>query len=177
MTTRFSVRPVAITDVDAILMFERANRAFFERWVPPRPTSYFDHDALRAALRDLIDDKDGWYGLIMQADGIVIGRINLSFVRRNRTLVVEVGYRVGQDSEGRGAASFAVRSAVEWASAQGRFGAMEAYALRENAASVRVLEKAGFEPVMGMRRSDVLNGRPVDLQLHRRRLQGRLACP
>jgi RimJ/RimL family protein N-acetyltransferase len=57
---------------------------------------------------------------------------------------VEIGFSLVPDRRGRGYAGEAVRALVPWALRQPGVGAVDAHCDRQNAASVRVLERAGF---------------------------------
>ena len=78
----------------------------------------------------------------------------------------EIGYWVGEALWGRGIATAAVRGFSEWALAA--FGLTRLYALpyARNAASVRVLEKAGYTFEGRLRRSAVRDGEVLDQLLY-----------
>jgi RimJ/RimL family protein N-acetyltransferase len=59
----------------------------------------------------------------------------------------ELGYWIGVPHWGRGYATAAIALAMEFAFGELGLGEVHAYPLRENAASLRVLEKAGFHMV------------------------------
>ena len=79
MTATLGLCPVTRDDLDAILAFETRNRAYFERWVPPRGAAFFDPDHQAEALQGLMDDPMGRYCLIRNASGDLLGRLNLAF--------------------------------------------------------------------------------------------------
>lgn len=80
-----------------------------------------------------------------------------------------IGYRVGEAVQAKGVASAASAEMVDWAKGTG-IAFVEAHAVREIAASVRVLDKAGFTMMAGDTECTSLNGRSVTLQLFRKRL-------
>ena len=61
--------------------------------------------------------------------------------------MVEIGYGMKPEFEGRGLMTEAVRAMCRWASVQEGVSCVEAETDPGNAASQRVLEKAGFEPL------------------------------
>jgi RimJ/RimL family protein N-acetyltransferase len=83
------------------------------------------------------------------SDGTVIGQAGLADFKRDMQPsiegVPELGYMFTAEAHGQGFASEAVAAALDWADAV--LGAREVVAivLPDNAASIRVLEKAGFE--------------------------------
>lgn len=131
--------PLCVADAPALLRFELENRAFFEAWVPPRPPGFYDETRFSDRLKALIDDPDGASFLIRE-DHWILGRVNLGFAGA----CVEIGYRMGQNAQGRGVATRAVTQALDWA--RPRASRAEAEVRRSNPASRRVLEKAGFAP-------------------------------
>jgi ribosomal-protein-alanine N-acetyltransferase len=129
----------------ALLAFELANRAYFAASISDRGDDFYEHFAARHS--ELLTKQEagvGAYYLLVAEDGSVAGRFNLSFVEDG---AAELGYRVGQDFAGRGAATAAVREICELAAARYGLRTLKAATSRENVASAKVLIKAGFAPV------------------------------
>ena len=74
----------------------------------------------------------------------------------------EIGYWVGEACWGRGFATRAVRAVTEWAFTEYKLTRVFALVFSHNAASIRVLEKAGFEPEGTLRRSAIKGGVILD---------------
>jgi ribosomal-protein-alanine N-acetyltransferase len=81
--------------------------------------------------------------LLVAEDGSVLGRFNLYDVKDG---TAELGYRVAQDVAGRGVATATVRELCRLAARHG-LRTLRAATSRANAASRKVLAKAGFVPV------------------------------
>jgi [ribosomal protein S5]-alanine N-acetyltransferase len=128
----------------AVLAFELANRAYFAASISDRGDEFFDHFAERhaALLAEQAAGIGAFYVLVAE-DGSVLGRFNLVFTADG---TAELGYRVAQHIAGRGVATATVRELCQLA--PGRYGlrTLRAAASRENAASQKVLAKAGFVP-------------------------------
>jgi ribosomal-protein-alanine N-acetyltransferase len=139
--------PPAHADLDALLAFELANREFFEATINARPSDYYSREgvarAIDAAIGDAANDR-GYQFLVKSGAGALLGRVNLTGVRRQHYHSGVLGYRIGEDACGRGHASEAVRRLLEIAF--GRLGLMriEAGARIDNLGSIRVLERNGF---------------------------------
>jgi len=88
-------------------------------------------------------DGSGSFYVLAADDGSVLGRFNLNFAGDG---TAELGYRVAQHAAGRGLATAAVRELCQLAAARHGLRTLRAAAGRENAASRRVLAKAGFTP-------------------------------
>ena len=96
------------------------------------------------------------------SDEEAVGGLSLSLQRGVRSKAAEIGYWVGEPYWGRGIATLAVRSFVEYAFE--RFGLMRVAAnvFADNPRSVRVLEKSGFVYEGRLRKSVVKDGRVQD---------------
>ena len=80
----------------------------------------------------------------------------------------EIGYWLGEPFWGRGIASRAVSTLVDWGFDNFSLLRIFAHVFGENPGSMRVLEKAGFECEAVMRRAIVKNGRVMDQKLYAR---------
>ena len=129
----------------AVLAFERANRAYFAAFISDRGDEFFDQFTERhAALLAEQEAGLGAFYVLVAEDGSVLGRFNLVFAGDG---TAELGYRVAQHVAGRGVATAAVRELCRLASAEYGLRTLRAATSHENAASQKVLTKAGFVPV------------------------------
>ena len=168
--SHLAIRPVVAGDVDALLAFELEHRAYFERWVNARDPRFYSEqgvaDAIAAAEAARAADRAFQY-LVVEGDRIV-GRVNLTAVRRAPFECADLGYRIGEHDGGRGIASSAVAMCL--AAAFGTHGLLriEATARPENPGSIRVLERNGFRQFGHSRRSFELGGQWFDRLLFER---------
>jgi ribosomal-protein-alanine N-acetyltransferase len=128
----------------AVLAFELANRTYFAASISDRGDEFFDqfterHSALLAEQEAGI----GAFHVLVAEDGSVLGRFNLIFAEDG---TAKLGYRVAQCVAGRGVATAAVRELCQLAAARYGLRTLRAATSRENAASQKVLAKAGFVP-------------------------------
>lgn len=122
--------------------FERVNRAFFAARVGDRGDEYFEHfDDLLASRAQENREGTSLYFVIVDAEGEVLGRVNLSDV--DRPDLTELGFRVAEHAQGRGLATMGVTDALEIAAARG-VKTVKARASVANGGSRRVLERCGF---------------------------------
>ena len=129
----------------AVLAFELANRVYFAASVSDRGDEFFDrfteqHSAMLAEQEAGI----GAFYVLVAEDGSVLGRFNLY---RFEDGTAELGYRVAQHVAGHGVATATVRELCGLAAAQYGLRTLKAATPRENAASQKVLARAGFIPV------------------------------
>ena len=128
----------------AVLAFELANRAYFAASISDRGDAYFEEftDRYNALLAEQESGVCAFYVLVAE-DGSVLGRFNLVDIEDH---TAELGYRVAQHVAGRGVATATVRELCRLAAAQHGLRTLQAATARQNAASQKVLTKAGFVP-------------------------------
>ena len=129
-----------------VYSFEKENREYFERNLPPRPANYFDSDGFKEITKELLteqDNHDAYMHLIRDSQGVMIGRINLSVLESDRN-TAELGYRIGGNVANLGYASEAVKLVLDKAFTTYGFNRIIAGTATGNLASQRVLLKNGF---------------------------------
>ncbi len=129
----------------AVLAFELENRSYFAASIPDRGDDFFDQftDRFNASLAEQEDGVCAFYVLVAE-DGSVLGRFNLYDLEDG---TARLGYRVAERVAGRGVATAAVRELCRTASATHGLRTLLAATSHDNAASRKVLAKAGFVPV------------------------------
>ena len=140
-----------------VLAFEQVNRAYFALSITDRGDEFYEQfsERHRASLAEQ-DAGVCAFHVLLDGDGTVVGRFNLYEVVDG---TAEVGYRVAQEVAGRGVATSTLRKLCRLASEEYGSGTLTAKTSRENVASQRVLEKAGFVSVG----STDVGGRPGTL--------------
>ncbi|WP_077191231.1 GNAT family N-acetyltransferase [Streptomyces lydicus] len=129
----------------AVLAFELANRAYFAASISDRGDDFFDQftDRYNALLAEQQAGICAFYVLIAE-DGSVLGRFNLYDVEDG---TARLGYRVAERVAGRGVATATIRELCRMAMAMHGLRTLRAATSHDNAASQKVLVKAGFVPV------------------------------
>ncbi|MEU1485845.1 GNAT family N-acetyltransferase [Streptomyces sp. NPDC005752] len=129
----------------AVLAFELANRTYFASSVSDRGDDFFDRFADRYSA--LLDEQESgvcaFYVLVAE-DGSVLGRFNLYDLEDG---TARLGYRVAERVTGRGVATATIRELCWMAAATHGLRTLRAAAAHDNAASGKVLTRAGFVPV------------------------------
>ena len=129
-----------------VYSFEKENREYFERNLPPRPGNYFDSEGFKEIAREMLTEqtnRDVYMHLIRDAQGVMVGRINLS-VLGNDQKIAELGYRIGENYTNLGYASEAVRLVLDKAFNNYGLNRIIAGTATDSLASKRVLLKNGF---------------------------------
>jgi ribosomal-protein-alanine N-acetyltransferase len=140
------IRPIEVADAPALLELRARNRAFLEPWEPLRDTRWLTLAAQEEALAAAVRERDAGRSLpfAILDDGVLAGGVNLNALVRGVFDNAYLGYWVDEARGGRGVATEAVRLAVEHAFRAAGLHRVQAAVIPRNAASLRVLEKAGF---------------------------------
>ncbi|UVW27693.1 GNAT family N-acetyltransferase [Massilia sp. H6] len=148
--------PPTHADAAALLAFELDNRRFFEATINARPAGYYGLDGVQAsissAMADAMVDR-GYQYLLKDDNGTILGRANLSAVKRAHFHSAVLGYRIAESACGKGCASEAVRQLLGIAFGKLRLARIEADCRIDNLASARVLLRNGFVQFGHSRRS------------------------
>ncbi|SFP41709.1 ribosomal-protein-alanine N-acetyltransferase [Amycolatopsis arida] len=144
-----ALRPVRLRDAGAWSRIRLRDRAYLEEWEPNGPGSWEERNGRLAwvsqwsALRTLAR-RGQCLPFAITVDGEFAGQITLSNVVRGALRSAWVGYWVSATLSGRGVATAAVALAVDHTFGAASLHRLEATVRPENAASLRVLAKAGF---------------------------------
>ena len=161
MSVRVRLRPLRVIDAPALA--DEANDAAVARTL----RDYFPHpysvdDALRFIER-AAEGGEPVTQFVIEADGHLAGIMGAfvgeDVMRRN----AEIGYWLGRRWWGRGIATAAVRLIVAYAFGTLHVDRVYAEVFGNNAASVRVLEKAGFAEEYRLPAVIVKDGEVLDL--------------
>ncbi|MGA5205319.1 GNAT family N-acetyltransferase [Streptomyces variegatus] len=142
-----TLEPLRADHADALLAFERENRAYFARTVPDRGDAYFTPEGFAERHRALLDEQHARvcrFHVVLGEDGELIGRVNLMDLVDGSA---ELGYRVGEQAAGRGVATAAVAQVCRLAAADYGLTSLTAVTTLANPASMRVLARNGFTRV------------------------------
>jgi ribosomal-protein-alanine N-acetyltransferase len=138
------LQPLHACHAPAVLAFELANRAYFAASISDRGDEFFEWFADRhSALLAEQEAGVGAYYVLVAEDGSVLGRFNLFFAGDG---TANLGYRVAQHAAGRGVATATVQELCRLAAARHGLRTLRAATSHQNAASTKVLTKAGFVP-------------------------------
>lgn len=136
------LQPLAPAHEAAVLAFELVNRHYFAASVSDRGDDFFaDYPQRHRELLRLQEAGEAAFYVVFGDRGDVRGRFNLNAISGD---VAEVGYRVAQESAGRGLATTGLRELARLAASRHGVRTLRASVSTANAASATVLRKAGF---------------------------------
>ncbi|MCP4323315.1 MAG: GNAT family N-acetyltransferase [Alteromonadales bacterium] len=130
----------------ALHHFELKNLRWFESYLPPRPNSYETFEGFSKATDLLLEEQaNGECSLyIATSKNKVVLRANITNIHGS---LGSVGYRVCGSNIGKGLATKALCSLVRIAEDDLGLKQLSAMTTTNNLASIRVLEKLGFDQV------------------------------
>jgi ribosomal-protein-alanine N-acetyltransferase len=167
---RVFLRAPAMSDFAAWASLRAESRAFLMPWEPLWPVDDLTRSAFKRRLRRYqreIRESTGYPFLVFTADGRqLVGGLTLSHVVRGVTQSCSLGYWMGAPYAGQGLMTAAVRAVIPFVFDTLRLHRLEAACLPHNAASIRLLEKAGFSREGYARRYLCIEGRWQDHLLY-----------
>ena len=156
------LRPPHMGDYAAWAELRALSRDHLTPWEPQWTRDELSRDAFRRRVRhyqrELREDLGYAFFLFRDLDDRLLGGITLSNVRRGVTQAAAVGYWIGKPFAGRGLMTKAVSGVVRFAFDELKLHRLEAACMPSNAASIRVLEKNGFQREGLARRYLKING-------------------
>lgn len=149
LTGTVRIRVLRRSDAERLSAAYRRNREHLAPWEPVRAEEFFtaagQAASIDAKLALFISGSDVPWVLL---DGdVAIGVMNVSGIVRGPFLSGHLGYWVDKDVTGRGIGSAAVEFAVEAARDELGLHRLQAATLPHNAASQKILKRAGFEEI------------------------------
>ena len=145
---RLLLRSPQRQDFAAWRELRQKSRSFLQPWEPAWPADDLTQAAFNLRIKRYtleIDRGEAYPFFIFAAtDSALLGGLNLSNVRRGAASMATLGYWMGQAHAGQGIMSEAVQMIVPFAAERLNLRRLEAACLPENAASLRLLEKAQF---------------------------------
>ncbi|WP_428772389.1 ribosomal protein S5-alanine N-acetyltransferase [Vibrio sp.] len=149
VTDEFTVRTAEITDAEKIVSYFKQNRNYLKPWEPKRDEMFFTIEGWQQRLFKLSELHQhglGYYLIIVDRQSQdVLGTISFSQISRFPFHACSVGYSLGEQAQGRGIMTQALRLAVDYMfTIQNMHRIMASYMPR-NQRSEAVLQRLGFQ--------------------------------
>lgn len=142
------LRPPVMRDYSAWAQLRAQSRAYLTVWEPQWARDELSRASFRRRLRqyqwEAREDQGYAYFVVHKAEGTLLGSVTLSNVRRGVSQTASVGYWIGLPHANKGYMTDAVRGVAGHAFRNLGMHRLEAACMPANAASARVLMKAGF---------------------------------
>ncbi|MBN9017457.1 MAG: GNAT family N-acetyltransferase [Rhizobiales bacterium] len=147
-TERVILRAPGMADYQAWSDLRGRSRTFLAQWEPTWPIDDLTRPAFRRRLRRYqreINEATGYPFLVFRTEDLaLVGGLTLSHIVRGVTQSCSLGYWMGEPYASRGLMTAAVKAVIPFVFDTLRLHRLEAACLPHNAASIRLLEKAGF---------------------------------
>lgn len=143
------LRPPQATDYAAWAALRAASRDHLVPWEPTWSPDELSRTAFKQRLRYYVQearDGTGYAFFVMRAsDGVLLGGLSLSNVRRGVTQSASIGYWIGAPYACQGYMTAGVSAVLPFVFEFLGLHRLEAACLPNNAGSIKVLERNGFE--------------------------------
>lgn len=145
---RVVLRSPSMGDYQAWSELRAESRAFLTPWEPVWPIDDLTKPAFRRRLRryqrEMQEATSYPFFVFRTGDLALLGGLTLSHVVRGVTQSCSLGYWMGERHAGQGYMAAAVKAVIPFVFDTLKLHRIEAACLPHNAASIRLLEKAGF---------------------------------
>ena len=130
------------------------------------PFPYTEQDAVEFITAMLNAAKDNQYAFAITYDGKVIGSMGVFRKENVHRFTAEMGYYIAEPYWGKGIVTEAIKRMCAYIFEKTDIIRIFAEPYASNAASCRVLEKAGFQFEGVLRRNAVKNGQMMDMRMY-----------
>ena len=169
---RVILRQPQMSDYSEWATLREKSREFLGPWEPIWPADDLTRGAFRRRLKRYAEDQrsDQAYSFFIfrKIDSVLVGGITLSNVRRGVAQAGSIGYWMGAPYARQGLMSAALRALIPFSFATLRLHRLEAACITTNVASIRLLEKSGFQREGCARQYLCINGMWQDHLLYAR---------
>lgn len=160
------LRAPSLSDYPQWADLREDSRAFLAPWEPTWPADDLTRAAFKRRIkryqREVREDLGYPFFIFRSGTDDLVGGVTLSNVRRGVTQACSLGYWMGERYAGAGRMSEAVSVLLPYAFDQLRLHRIEAASMPNNARSIRLLEKVGFQREGFARRYLLIDGRWQD---------------
>ncbi len=157
-TSRLIIRPFSWADADDFFLLESDPELLKYELHPPKTREESDESLMRLLKSDLFPDIQNWreWAIVVKSEQKVIGLISMSYHDVKRRML-EVGFRVRTEYQGKGYGSEALRAVIEAIFRDTETHRIFACTDGLNLASQRMMEKAGMQREAHLRENVLIN--------------------
>lgn len=157
------------SDASELANLHTRNREFFQRVSPLLPEVFYTEEhqqkRIEMALRKTDEGQLYAFGIFLKATDKLIGDISLTQIVRGDLQSCCTGFTVDKEYNGKGYTTEALQLVVDFAFKELKLHRIEAGAMPDNIASIRVLEKVGFKKEGIAKENLKINGKWTDHQI------------
>lgn len=130
------------------------------------PYPYTEQDGADYISDMLSADENETFAFAITIDGKAVGSIGVFRQGNIHRQTAELGYYISEEYWGRGIMTEAVKQICQYVFSESDIIRIYAEPFAYNAASCKVLEKAGFQYEGTLRRNAVKNGKVIDMKMY-----------
>jgi [ribosomal protein S5]-alanine N-acetyltransferase len=160
--SRVVIRTLQVEDARNLVKLIKNNKVFWADTEPKRKDSYYtvevQRELIKQSLASMQNGTGYAFGIFSKKNGHLIGDISLYEVRKSPFQSGIVGYSIDKREVGKGYATDSLMLALSFAFEQIGLHRVVAGVMPRNHASIRVLEKAGFQKEGLLRENVCING-------------------
>jgi [ribosomal protein S5]-alanine N-acetyltransferase len=153
-------------DAAAKLELNMKNRSFFEAYLTTRTDDFYTLEyqlnSIKSGLTSQERGEGYFWGVFLTESDDLIGIVSLTEVVRGPLQSCWLGYSLDQAQNGKGYITAAVRLVIDYTFQVLKLHRIEAGVMPHNVASIRVLEKSGFEKEGLSKKNVFINGKWED---------------
>jgi ribosomal-protein-alanine N-acetyltransferase len=147
---RLKIVSLDATDTEQFFDFLMRNKEFFRKWSPAYEENYYSvwyHKAwLESIEREMKEGRQIKFGVYLKSNpNRIIGTVSFSNIIKGIFQSCFLGYRTDEHETNKGYISEAILRCVKYMFAEIMIHRIEANIMPANTASIRVMEKLGFE--------------------------------
>jgi ribosomal-protein-alanine N-acetyltransferase len=143
------LRAPQMADYSEWAALREASRDFLTPWEPTWPSDDLSRASFRRRVKRYAEDQRSDlaypFFIFRTGDGVLVGGLTLANIRRGCAQAGSLGYWMGAAFARQGYMTAAVRAVVPFAFGTLRLHRVEAACIPANLASIRLLEKTGFQ--------------------------------
>lgn len=149
-TDRLILQVEDSSKAEQILSFYDKNSMVFDRFEPTRPEHFYTLTYQKAALQyeysEIVKGKTlRYYIYLKNSPDTIIGSLNFSCIQHGPFSRASIGYKIDRDHQGHGYAAEACQAAIPVLFSNYKIHRIEARVSPDNIASIKLLEKLGFQ--------------------------------
>lgn len=130
------------------------------------PYPYTEQDGAEFISSMLSADQNDTFAFAITVEGMAVGSIGVFRQANIHKQTAELGYYLAEEYWGKGIMTEAVKQICEYVFRKSDIVRIYAEPFAYNAASCRVLEKAGFQYEGTLRKNAVKNGKIIDMKMY-----------
>ncbi|TQR16346.1 GNAT family N-acetyltransferase [Psychrobacillus vulpis] len=163
------LRLYKISDASELAGLLTRNRDFFQRVSPLLPEAFYTEEYQKIRLQQALKKTDEGqlyaFGIFLNTTDKLIGDISLTQIARGDLQSCYTGFTLDKEFNGKGYTTEALQLVVDFAFTELKLHRIEAGAMPDNIASIRVLEKVGFKKEGIAKENLKINGKWTDHQI------------